>query len=253
MNPSRHKEPASVPPEWQSVEMRRQRALAATRRRYAEDELQAAVARGAAQYVILGAGLDTFAYSNPNPHVRVFEVDRPETQAWKRAQMDAAGIAIPPSLALVPADFDHRSLAAALQDAGFQGRAISFFSWLSVALYPNAQATLATLGFIGSLPAGSGVVFDYPARGSSLDLAKDAAHGPQQETAMDALASRFAAGGGAVQHFVDSRALDRLLRSVGFQEVEDLAPAEMDRRYRSDRADGLRVSPGLAHFVSARV
>ena len=80
------------------------------RSRYAGDELSAAIARGAMQYVILGAGLDTYAYRNQNSNLRVFEVDHPATQAWKRARLDAAGIAIPPSLAFVPAAFEEQRL-----------------------------------------------------------------------------------------------------------------------------------------------
>ncbi len=236
-----------------SMEMRHRRALMAARSRYAEDELNAAVARGAAQYVIVGAGLDTYAYRNGSANLRVFEVDYPSTQAWKRACLKAAGIAIPPSLVFVPGSFDTQNLPALLESAGFQAGQVSFFSWLAFPAYASAQATLATLAFIGSLPAGSGVVFDYTARRSGSDPTPDLA----EETAMDALASRFGSGfdsdDDSQQMFVDSRALDKLLRSAGFQQVEDLGTAEIDERYFHNRIDGLRVAPGLVHLVSARV
>jgi methyltransferase (TIGR00027 family) len=239
----------NIPPESQSHEMRYQRALTAARSRHAEDELNAAMARGATQYVILGAGLDTYAYRNTNTNLRVFEVDRPATQAWKRTRLDAARIAILPSLAFVPSDFEERTLPSALAGAGFQTGEVSFFSWLGVCPYRSAPATLATLAFIGSLPTGSGVVLDYAVRRSLFDPAP----ATDEETAMDAIASRFAAGDEPPQLLVDSRALDKLLRSAGFHEIEDLGRSEIDKRYFSNRADGLGVRPGAAHLVTARV
>src|ERR1700684_280435 len=82
------------------------RAFMAARSRYAEDELARAVARGVTQYVVLGAGLDTFAYRNPHAGLHVFEVDHPATQVWKRERVPAAGIAIPPSFTLFSIDFE---------------------------------------------------------------------------------------------------------------------------------------------------
>jgi methyltransferase (TIGR00027 family) len=220
-------------------------ALPVARRRHAESELNAAISRGATQYVILGAGLDTYAYRHQNSNLRIFEVGHPATQAWKRTRLAAAGIAIPPSLAFVPAGFEEQLLAPALADAGFRAGEVSFFSWLGVSLFASAQATLDTLAFIGSLPARSGVVLDYAVRRASL--------GPAEETAMDALASRLAGQDQAPELLVDSEALDELLKSAGFGEVEDLGPAEIDRRYFSHRTDGLRMPPGLVHLVTARV
>src|SRR6202161_3091310 len=81
------------------------RAFMAARSRYAEDELARAVALGVTQYVVLGAGLDTFAYRNPHAGLHVFEVDHPATQAWKRVQLQTAEIPIPASLTFVPIDF----------------------------------------------------------------------------------------------------------------------------------------------------
>src|SRR5271165_4327165 len=108
------------------------RAFMAARSRYAEDELARAVAYGVRQYVVLGAGLDTFAYRNPHPGLRAFEVDHPATQAWKREQLQAAGIAIPAGLTFVPIDFERQTLADGLARAGFDNGATAFFSWLGV-------------------------------------------------------------------------------------------------------------------------
>jgi len=228
----------------EAVGSRHVRAFMAARSRYAEDELAVAIARGATQYVVLGAGLDTYAYRNVHPSLRVFEVDHPATQAWKRKQLDDAGIAVPSSLTFVPTDFEQQSLGSALANSGFDAGEISFFSWLGVTPYLTAEAALATLAFIGSLPAGSGVVFDYAVERSSLD--------PVEQMALDALASRVARVGEPFRLFLDARALNRMLGVAGFHQIEDLGPSEIDERYFAGRADGLRVAAGLAHLVNAR-
>jgi len=95
------------------------RAFMAVRSRFAEDELARAVRRGASQYVILGAGLDTFAYRNPFPEstLRVFEVDYPATQEWKRKRLEAGRIAIPSSVTFAPVDFEKQTLREGLLNA----------------------------------------------------------------------------------------------------------------------------------------
>src|SRR5579862_5367484 len=95
------------------------RGFMAARSRYAEDQLAQAVAQGVRQYVVLGAGLDTFAYRNPFPSLRVFEVDFPATQDWKRGLLARAQIDVPDSLTFVPVDFEHKALAVCLAEAGF--------------------------------------------------------------------------------------------------------------------------------------
>jgi methyltransferase (TIGR00027 family) len=221
------------------------RAFVTARSRYAEDELSVAIARGATQYVILGVGLDTYAYRSTHSQLRVFEVDYPATLAWKRTRLEAAGIGIPSSVAFVPTNFEEQTLCSALQSSGFQRDRVSFFSWLGVTPYLTATSAMATLAFIGSLPTGSGVVFDYAIERSSLDS--------EEQMAMDALASRVARAGESLRLFLDSRALERMLRVAGFSEVEDLGPTEIDARYFADRADGLTVEAGLTHLVNARV
>jgi methyltransferase (TIGR00027 family) len=221
------------------------RALMAARSRFAEDEMMSAIASGASQYVIVGAGLDTYAYRTQSSRLRVFEVDHPDTQAWKRTRLQAAGIVTPGSLTFVPMDFGEETLSSALQRSGFEAGQVTFFSWLGVSPYPTADAAMATLAFIGSMPTGSGVVFDYAVSRSSLD--------PIEQMAMDSLASRVSEAGEPVRLFLDPRALERMLRSAGFRGIEDLGPAEIDGRYFAGRTDGLGIAPGLPHLVSARV
>jgi methyltransferase (TIGR00027 family) len=225
----------------------RLRAFVAARSRYAEDELAAAFERGVRQYVLLGAGLDTFAYRNThaNTGLRVFEVDHPATQAWKREQIQAAGIPIPDSLTFVPVDFEKRTLAETLLQSSLSTDEPAFFSWLGVVPYLTAEAARTTLAFIGSLPPNSGVVFDYAVPADSL--------GPRARAAFDELAGRVARAGEPFQLFFDPADLETMLGSLGFQHIEDLNGAEIDRRYFSDRTDTLSASGGLGRLVSARV
>jgi methyltransferase (TIGR00027 family) len=110
------------------------RAFMAVRSRYAEDQIALAVRHGVDQCVVLGAGLDTFAYRNPHSGLRVFEVDHPVTQAWKRERLRAASIPISPSLTFVSIDFERQTLAIGLDQVGFnlenRGRSPIFAGWL---------------------------------------------------------------------------------------------------------------------------
>jgi methyltransferase (TIGR00027 family) len=221
------------------------RAFMAVRSRYAEDELQRAVAQGVNQYVVLGAGLDTFAYRNPYQNLRVFEVDHPATQAWKRERLHAGGIAIPASVTLVPVDFEHQTLGAGLAAAGFRTDAPAFFSWLGVTPYITRKSCMATLAIIASLPRGSGVVFDFAVDPALLNAG--------QRQAFDALASRVAAAGEPFQLFFDPGKLESELTSMGFHRTELLRRDDINVRYFKDRTDGLEVRGGLGHLMGAWV
>lgn len=138
------------------------RAQATCRSRFTEDQLALAAARGTAQYVILGAGLDSFACrSELAGRLRVFEVDHPATQERKRAMLAAAGLAEPPTLTWVPVDFETDELTASLTAAGLDPAAPAFVSWLGVTMYLTAGAIGATLASLSRLAAGSELVTDY--------------------------------------------------------------------------------------------
>ncbi|MEA2329405.1 MAG: hypothetical protein QOE68_4364, partial [Thermoanaerobaculia bacterium] len=137
------------------------RAFFVMRSRFAEDALAAAVEGGVRQYVVLGAGFDTFAYRNPFPDLRVFEVDHPDTQAIKRQRLAFSGIDIPSSLTFVPIDFTTTTLDHALHGAGFDETKPAFFSWLGVVPYLERPAIDATFRYIASLPKKTAVAFDY--------------------------------------------------------------------------------------------
>ena len=144
------------------------RAFFVMRSRFAEDALASAVADGVRQYVVLGAGFDTFVYRNPFPELRVFEVDHPATQATKRQRLAHSGIEIPSSLTFVPIDFTTTKLDDALRGAGFDETKPAFFSWLGVVPYLERPAIDATFRFIASLPKKTSLVFDYAVPPESL-------------------------------------------------------------------------------------
>ncbi len=222
------------------------RAFVAARSRCSEDELAQGVARGVRQYVILGAGLDTFAERNPHPPgtVRVFEVDHPWTQEWKRSCLEEAGQAIPGDLTFAPVDFETQTLAQGLRLAGFDPSERAVFSWLGVTEYLTREAVTATLGFIASLPEGSAVVFDYMLSPSLLT--------PRQKRIFDGIAQRTAAAGEPWRSTYDPARLKDEILSLGFGHVEDLGPGDINARYFSGRADGLKVGT-LSHIAIARV
>jgi len=221
------------------------RAFMAARSRYAEDELARAVAHGVTQYVVLGAGLDTFAYRNPHPGLRVFEVDHPATQLWKREQLRAAGIPIPPSLTFVPIDFERETLADGLQHSGFNAKAAAFFSWLGVTPYLTRDACMATLSFIAKMPAGSGVVFDFAVDPVLLNAG--------QRQALDALSARVARYGEPFQLFFNPEKLQDELKAMGFHRTDFLQGKELNERYFKDRKDGLLVRGSIGHLMGACV
>src|SRR5260370_909933 len=138
------------------------RLFIAARSRFSEDTLAACVARGVRQIVVLGAGLDTFSLRNPyaSQGVRVFEVDHPATQGWKRERLKQAGLAIPRSLTFAPVDFERQSLADGLKAAGFHADRPAFFQWLGVLPYLSRDAVSVAPDFIARLP-GAGVLFYY--------------------------------------------------------------------------------------------
>jgi len=211
------------------------RAFFAVRSRFAEDQVAEAVARGVGQYVVLGAGLDTFAYRSPfASRLRVFEVDHPATQAWKKDMLQRAAIEVPPWLTFAQVDFERTSTLEGLRQAGFDEQAPAFFSWLGVTMYLARETVMATFAMIGALPAGSGVAFDY---GVSRSLM-----GPLERLAFDAFAQRVAAVGEPWTTFFYPRELEADLRSRGFKTVQDLDGDDINACYFSDRSDGLKVS-----------
>jgi methyltransferase (TIGR00027 family) len=221
---------------------RAMRAFVVARSRHAEDRLEERVAAGVRQYVVLGAGLDTFAYRNPHPGLSVYEIDHPATQTDKQERLRSAGVAAPPSVKLAPVDFERETLGQGLARAGFDFSSPAFFAWLGVTPYLEAAAVKETLRVIASLPGGSGVTFDY-----AVD--RDLLTAPEQR-AFDALAARVAAAGEPFRSTFRPPDLASELRAMGFSRVEDLDRDAINARYFRDRADGLCVR-GAARLLTA--
>jgi methyltransferase (TIGR00027 family) len=217
------------------------RAFLVARSRYAEDMLANAVAQGVTQYVILGAGLDTFAYRNPYPSLRVFEVDHPATQLWKRELLETSRISVPHNLSFVPIDFERQVLPTQLFAGGFDSTVPTFFAWLGVVPYLSLEAFRSTVGYIASRPPESGLVFDYGQPRSALPRLEQLAH--------DSLAARVKLAGEPFQLFFTPREVAAEL--AAFYNLEDLGSSEINARYFDNRTDNLRLLGSAGRFLSA--
>lgn len=196
----------------------------AARSRIAEDTLAEAVAAGATQYVVLGAGLDTFALRSAWPQglARVFEVDHPATQDWKRQLAWDANLSWPAAATLVPVDFAHDRLLDSLAAVGWRRDQPTVFAWLGVTIYLPRSTVLDTLGQLATgVAAGSVVVFDYVRRPALLDLPR--------RMALHLIARRFARLGEPWQGYLSDWDIQTLLPELGYTRVEVLNPAHIAR------------------------
>lgn len=223
------------------------RAIVVARSKFAEDELSVAIKRGVRQYVILGAGLDTFAYRNPysTNGLKIFEVDYPATQEWKRQLLNSAKIPIPETLTFTPIDFESQALADQLREAGFRTDEPSFFSWLGVTMYLTRETMMATMKYIASsTPLGSRIVFDYVIPPSSQKFLR--------RLVFRLLSNRVKRVGEPWQSFFDPNSLIMDLKAIGFTQAEDIGPEKINARYFNDRADKLMVG-NFGHLMKAQL
>jgi methyltransferase (TIGR00027 family) len=221
--------------------------LVILRTRYTEEALAAAVARGTRQYVILGAGMDSFAVRQPAfaQGVEVIEVDHPASQTFKRDRLRACGVPVPPTLHFVPADLGCEQLTTALTRSPYQSAAPAFFSWLGVTVYLTREANLATLrGIAACAAAASELVFTYVDQ-RELDAGSESVRG---------VGSRAAALGETWLSGFDPSQLEEDLRQVGLGLVEDLSGEQLWRRYCTEDEEALRSPASSAfHIACARV
>jgi methyltransferase (TIGR00027 family) len=220
------------------------RLFTAARSRIAEDALLRAVERGIRQIAILGAGLDTFALRNPHGarQIRIYEVDHPATQAWKRQRLAEAQIALPPWLILVPVDFERDDVGEKLVAAGFQQNSPAFFTWLGVVPYLTQDAIGRTLDCILSIQ-NSEVVFDYmePPEAFSEELRQLETERTEHIKKIDERSvSRFEPAGIAA-----------ILRSHGFGVIEDINFQEIASRF-GRAVQGLAPGHAGVHVVHAK-
>lgn len=219
------------------------RAHVVSRSRYAEENLKRAVEQGVRQYVLLGAGLDTFAYRNPYPEVQTFEIDHPATQQWKRQLLANSSIAIPENLTYIPVDFEQQSLAHRLGEGGFDTNRPAFFAWLGVVPYLTLPAFRSTLSFIEARGAGSGLVLDY---GQPREVLP-----PLEQLGHDSLSERVKLAGEPFQLFFTPAQIAEELSA--FTDIEDLGADEINQRYFADRTDDLRNRGKGGRLLSAWV
>lgn len=217
------------------------RAFLVARSRYAEDLLAHAAQGGVTQYVLLGAGLDTFAHRNPYPSMHVFEVDHPATQEWKRDLLQTTSITAPNQLTYVPVNFEQQSLSDQLHAADYDSEAPTFFAWLGVVPYLTLNAFRETIRFVATHPPRSGVVFDY---GQPRDVLP-----PHEQQARDSLASRVQLAGEAFQLFFTPTQIAAEL--AAFRNLEDLGAPEINARYFTNRGDDLKMIGNAGRVISA--
>jgi methyltransferase (TIGR00027 family) len=206
------------------------RAQVTVRARVAEDRVAAGLARGIDQYVILGAGLDSFAYRSDLP-LRVFEVDHPASQAWKRQRLDDAGIPIPASVTYVGVDFETEPMRDALLRGGFDPHRPAIVSWLGVTMYLSRTAIADTLGVIGSFASGTELVLDYMLTAELRDEAG--------QTYADLIAPVTAERGEPWLSFFRPDDMSSLLSAAGFGAITHTRQRDIDAALW-DRTDALR-------------
>lgn len=218
-----------------------------SRGRYTEESLETAVQQGAEQYVILGAGLDTFAFRRPEmlAKLQVFEVDLPATQADKRRRLAGSGWELPRQLHFVPVDFAKENFAATLMSTSYDPKRKTFFSWLGVTFYLTREVVNATLRDIAAVaPAGSPIVFDCMDSDAFIPERAAKRMRKMQEIVRNA-------GEPLITGF-DPSALSVDLATLGLKLKQDLGPSDIQDRYFSGRLDRYRAFEHV-HFVWAEV
>jgi len=198
-----------------------------SRARYTEENLEKAVKQGVQQYVILGAGMDTFAFRHVDMlgQLQVFEVDHPATQAFKRNRLAELAWIIPTNLHFVPVDFTKESLVSALRRFSYDMQAKSFFSWLGVTMYLTRDEVFETLRSIADIAApGSIIVFDYFVPEKVPPLTDEILKGLRQI-------------GEPIKTFLDPSTLATDLECIGLCRHEDLNPSHIQERYFQGRTD----------------
>ena len=201
------------------------RLFIAVRSRFAEDAAARAIGRGTRQIVVLGAGLDTFAYRlEAREGLRVYEVDHPATQAEKRRRLAAADIAPSPHVVFSACDFERRSFVDALTAVDLDAAAPAFFLWLGVTPYLSEAAIFATFAAIAALPGGGEVAFDYANPAETIDS-------PATRAAHEELTRKVAAAGEPLRTAFDTLMPHARLHQLGFASIEDLGPGEIGRRF----------------------
>ncbi len=204
----------------------------AVRSRYAEDRF---LSGGATQYVVLGAGLDSFTWRRPDVlrQATVFEVDHPLTQAWKRERVTDLHLPTADGPTFVPCDFERENLHEVLESAGFDWGTPATFSWIAVCMYLTVPAIEETLRTIAAGAAGTEIVLSYAPPRARLD--------ELSQTFLDIMMPLAANRGEPIQSFFEESEIVDLVKRCGLEVADHPSHAELNERYLSGRADGLRT------------
>jgi methyltransferase (TIGR00027 family) len=196
------------------------RIFIAARSRFAEDTLAESLCRGVTQFVVLGAGLDTYAYrGGERSKLAIFEVDHPATQAWKRERLARIGVTPGANVRYAPVDFESESIADGLARAGFDPHQRTFFFWLGVTPYLTRPAIEATWALVAHNPGGGEIVFDYATPRESVP--------EEHREGYDALVARVAAAGEPFLTAFNPDALPDELRAAGFATINDVTLGDL--------------------------
>lgn len=210
-----------------------------SRSRYTEDKLEAAMRNGVREYVLLGAGFDTFALRRPDllGMLNMYEVDHPLSQRVKQERLQKLAPKLPDNLVFVPVDFEEETLADALGQSDYRSDQPAFFSWLGTVQYLTPESVFATLESLAKAAApGSELVFDYLIPRDRI--------GPRDAAVMARLERFTARRGEPLSSAFTPEDMERELRRRGFEVLENLSPAEHEQRYFTGRRDGLRPFDG---------
>lgn len=217
------------------------------RDRYTEDQLSQSFRNGVAQCVILGAGLNSFAYRQPSDMLKlqVFEVDHPATQQWKRNRIAELELAVPSTLHYAPVDFETETLIDGLSRTSFNRTAPAFFSWLGVTQYLTQEAILRTLrDMVTAAVPGSELVIQFIVPPEGLV--------DEEAALVSALAEGAAKGGEPWLSFFKPADLEGHLRQVGFKDISHFGQDEARMIYLAGRTDGLRL-PAYFRIIKAQI
>jgi methyltransferase (TIGR00027 family) len=224
---------------YQTPEMLALRAHVVLRSRFTEDRLAAAVSRGITQYVILGAGFDTFALRQPPwaKNLKIIEVDHSGTQTMKRSHVVAADLAMPKNVVFADIDFENESLHDGLLRCGVSMKEPSFFSWLGVTMYLKEDAIDAVLRSVAMFPVDSEIVLTFLTQSSDSP---------------SLLSRRVANLGEPFVSYFEPDALEDKLRGAGFSKVEFLTPVDVETRYFRQRPKDLPVPKQINILCAVR-
>ncbi len=221
------------------------RAHIVSRARFIEDLVGESASHGVTQYLLLGAGLDTFAQRRPEiaSRLRIFEVDRPGPQEWKRGRLVALGFGIPEWLRFVPVDFEAgQSLWEQLEAAGFDSRRPAVVASTGVSMYLTREANVATLRQIAALTPGSTLAMTFML---PLELLE-----PRERPPHEAIHRAARASGTPFISFFTPAEMVALAREAGLKEARHISTAELTERYFAGRADGLRPANGEVFLIA---